>query len=85
MKAKIESVEFTKEYEGKFGTMYNFKIGYNGKIGYYTSKKKEQTHFVKGQEVEFEETEQKTEKGTFFKLSLPKKGFGGYNKSIKKT
>ena len=55
MKAVIKDVKFQKEYEGKFGTMYSFLISYNDKKGFYNSKSKEQTQFLKGQEAEFTE------------------------------
>ena len=84
MKAIIESVTFVKEYESKFGTLYNFKVGYNGKTAWYSTKKKDQTAFIKGKEAEFDEEQQETEKGKFLKIKLPKKSFGGYNKAIKK-
>jgi hypothetical protein len=84
MKALIKNVEFNKEFETKFGTLYSFKVWYNDKWAYYSSKKKDQTNFVKGKETEFEEQLQKTEKGEFWKITLPKKSFGGYNKAIKK-
>ena len=84
MKAVIKNVQLNKEFETKYGTMYSFKISYNDKTAYYNTKKKEQTYFIKGKESEFEETLQKTEKGEFWKIMLPKKGFGGYNKAIKK-
>ena len=85
MKAIIESVEFTKEFESKFGTLYSFRIGYNGKKAFYSSKKKDQTKFIKGQEAEFTEELMKTEKGEFWKIKpLASNSFGGYNKAIKK-
>ncbi|MCK5605316.1 hypothetical protein KAR91_25715 [Candidatus Pacearchaeota archaeon] len=55
MKAKIISVEFKKEYTTKFGVLYLHKITYGeGDSGFYSSKKKEQTKFVVGQETEFD-------------------------------
>ena len=63
MKALIKDVKFQKEYESKFGTMYSFLVSYNDKKGFYNSKSKEQTQFVKGQEAEFtEETKTYTNK-----------------------
>ena len=59
MKALIQSVKFIKEVEGKFGLLYNFEVKYDGKKAFYSSKSKEQTKFVEGQEVEFTE-EKKT-------------------------
>ena len=57
MKAIIKTVEFQKEYESKFGTMYSFIITYNDKKAFYTSKSKDQNKFVAGQEAEFIEEE----------------------------
>lgn len=63
MKALIKDVKFQKEYESKFGTMYSFLVSYNDKKGFYNSKSKEQTQFIKGQEAEFtEETKTYTTK-----------------------
>jgi len=55
MKAKIDKIVFEKEYESKFGTLYLFSVHYNGKKGYYSSKKREQTKFREGEEAEFTE------------------------------
>jgi hypothetical protein len=84
MKAKIEKVEFNKEFESKFGTLYQFKVWYNGKMAYYSAKKKEQTKFIAGQECEFVEEERSTEKGSFWivKPMTPKNA--AWNKAIKK-
>jgi hypothetical protein len=75
MRAKIESVEFTKEYTNDYGTFYNFKVTYNGKTGFYTSKKREQTKFIKGQECEFEEKPQKKDGNEWIKLVPETKQF----------
>ena len=81
MKAIIESVTLQKE----FGTLYLFKIGYDGKTAYYNSKDKEQKKFIKGKEAEFTEEMQRTEKGEFLKIRpVSAGGYSGYNKSIKK-
>lgn len=53
MKAKIEKVEFQKEYQTKFGTLFLFKVHYDGKVGFYSSKKKDQKKFVAGKDAEF--------------------------------
>jgi hypothetical protein len=55
MKAKINDIKFHKEYESQHGTMFVHAIFYDEKKGFYTSKKKEQTYFVIGQEAEFTE------------------------------
>ena len=59
MKAIITDVIYKKEYESKFGVMHQFEVHYDGKRASYSSKSKDQKHFVKGQETEFIE-EQKT-------------------------
>lgn len=65
MKEVITSVEFVKEYESKFGTLYSFKVSYNGREAYYSSKSKDQTKFVKGQEAEFTEETKTGNKGSY--------------------
>ena len=55
MKAVIKSAEFKKEFESKFGTMYQFLVTYDDKKAVYSSKNKEQKNFVVGQEAEFTE------------------------------
>lgn len=59
MKAIIQSVTFLKEYTDKFGTKYSFQIKYDDQVAFYSSKSKDQTKFVPGEEVEFTE-EQRT-------------------------
>ena len=58
MKALIDQVKFNKEFESKFGTLYNFTVSWYDEDediqrGFYSSKKREQTNFVAGQESEF--------------------------------
>ena len=65
MKATITDVKFVKEYESKFGMLYSFKVSYNDREAYYSSKSKEQTKFVKGQEAEFTEETKKSQNGTY--------------------
>lgn len=55
MKAIIKLVEFRKEFESKFGTMYQFEVHYDDKKAVYTSKQKEQKHFIVDKETEFTE------------------------------
>jgi hypothetical protein len=76
MKAVIKKVEFKKEYESKFGTMYSFEVCYDDKRAYYTAKKKDQTTFVEGQEAEFiEEKKAFTKKdgssGEYLTIKIP--------------
>ena len=85
MEALIKSVEFDKEYQDKFGTKYSFKVGYDRKVGYYSSKSKDQNKFVQGQKAEFEEIEQQYNGGTYFKIKpIYNKGFSGAGRAVKK-
>lgn len=71
MKAKITGVEFKKEYDSKFGKLYSFKVDYDGRSAYYSSKSKEQTKFVVGQEAEFIEETKTTANGTYIVIKPP--------------
>ena len=71
MKAIITKVTYKDEREGKFGKMYNFKIEYDNKIAYYTSKSKEQKKFIEGQECEFAEETRTSKKGTDYFVVKP--------------
>jgi len=90
MKATITSVEFLKEFESKFGTLYSFKVGYkvgdNDLTAFYSSKKKEQNKFIKGQEAEFVEETKQGKNGEYHIIKPMYQGVsgGGYNKQIKK-
>jgi len=55
MKAVIKKIEFHKEFETKFGTMYSFFVHYDDKKALYTSKSKDQNKFIEGREAEFSE------------------------------
>jgi hypothetical protein len=63
MKATIKKVQFNKEYESKFGTLYSHKIWYDKKMAFYSSKSKDQNKFVPGQEAEFTEEVRQTSQG----------------------
>ena len=75
MKAKIESVSFKKEYEGQHGTLYNFEVGYNGRVGFYSSKSKDQNKFIAGQEAEFTEQEREGKNGSKYYIIKPVNNF----------
>lgn len=90
MKTLIKNATFTKEIETKFGTMYGFKIEYevNGqnKVGFYSSKSKDQKKFIAGQEAEFTEEVMKSQNGEWIKIKPVALG-GGYSnhgKALKK-
>lgn len=55
MRALITEVKFQKEYTDKFGKKYSFKVSYDNRSAYYSSKSKDQAKFVVGQEAEFTE------------------------------
>lgn len=60
MKELIKEVTFHKEFDSKFGKMYSHLVKYDNKQAFYTSKKKEQSIFIAGQEAEFTEEEKTT-------------------------
>jgi len=55
MKAQIQDVTFSKEWESKYGKMYSFRVKYDDKVALYNSKSKDQKKFVPGKEAEFTE------------------------------
>lgn len=63
MKAIIQEVTFSKEYEGKFGKVFVFRVKYDDKVGVYNSKYNDQKKFVVGQEAEFTEESKTFKKG----------------------
>jgi len=63
MKAIIQEVTYSKEFESKYGTMYVFRVKYDDQVAVYNSKSKDQKKFIAGQEAEFtEETKTYTDK-----------------------
>ena len=63
MKAIIQEVTYSKEFESKYGTMYVFRVKYDDQVAIYNSKSKDQKKFIAGQEAEFtEETKTYTAK-----------------------
>jgi hypothetical protein len=71
MKELITDVAFVKEYESKFGKLYSFKVSYLGRSAFYSSKSKEQTKFVKGQEAEFTEETKESKNGSYLVIKPP--------------
>ena len=54
-KSTVKSVQANGTWEGKFGMMYKFEVEFeNEDSGEYSSKSKDQTKFVEGQEMEYE-------------------------------
>ena len=85
MKAVIQDVKFIKSFDSKYGTLYSFKVTYEGREAYYNSKSKDQTKFIAGQEVEFTEEVKEGKKGDylFVKPINPNKQ-SNYGKALKK-
>jgi len=71
MKAEITKVTFQKEYESKYGLLYGFKVEYEGKTAFYSSKSKDQKKFQPGMIVEFIEEQRKNEKGRTYTVVKP--------------
>lgn len=86
MKAKIIRADFKNEWESKYGIMYNHAIEYDDKSAIYCSKKKNQIHFVAGQECEFIEEIKITKNGEMTVVKPPPKGgqFSNYHKDVKR-
>ena len=86
MKKVIKNVSFLKEYESKFGILYSFKVEWDEGFGFYSSKKKEQTKFVKGQEAEFDVEEQKSGDKTWNKVKPVTnfKGNSNFGRALKR-
>ena len=58
--SKVTSVQSNGTWEGKYGMMYKFEIGFeNGDVGEYSSKNQEQNKFVIGTNAEYEYTDGK--------------------------
>ena len=87
MKTTITGVEYLKEFKAQHGVLHQFKIIYDGKSALYSSKKKDQTKFVKGQEAEFTEEKRTSKKGNEYLVIKPvyqNKAFSNYGKQLKK-
>ena len=86
MKAKINRIDFQREFETKYGVLYSHKIQYDeDKQGFYSSKKKDQTYFKVGEEAEFTEEFKESRQGTYTVLKPIRQGsFSNYNKNVKK-
>jgi len=84
MKTTIKSAEFIKEYETKFGVLYQHKVKYDDKTAYYSSKKKEQTEFIAGQECEFVEEKRTGQNGEYWIIKPMPKLNSPYAKAVKK-
>jgi len=86
MKALINGVTYVKEYTTKFGVLHLHKISYNGSVGFYSSKKKDQTYFKLNQECEFTEEKQQGQNGEYIKVKPISSGgnYSNYSKAVKK-
>ena len=51
----VKEVHFTGEYDGKFGTLYQFQVKLeNNDFGQYSSKKQDQSYVVVGKSIDYE-------------------------------
>ena len=77
-KGIVKNVQPTGTWDGKFGTMYKFEVTIGDDTGEYSSKSKDQTKFVIGQEVEYTFTD-----GNYPKIKpvFTQSFGGGFNKS----
>ena len=54
-KSKVTSVQSNGTWEGRFGLMYKYEVGFeNGDSGEYSSKSENQNKFIIGEETEYE-------------------------------
>lgn len=84
MKAKITKIDFVQEIETKHGTMYKFNAHYNGKVGSFLSKKREQSSFKEGEEAEFTETSREYNGTTYFNIKkVSPYGQSNFNRRVK--
>jgi hypothetical protein len=52
--SKVLSVQANGSWDGKFGTMYKFELGFeNGDTGEYSSKSSDQKKFIQGQDATY--------------------------------
>ena len=85
MKALITDVKFVKEFETQFGKLFSFKVSYDGRDAYYSSKFKDQTKFVAGQEAEFTEETKTGKNGSYLTIKPPvKAGQSNFGKALNK-
>jgi hypothetical protein len=77
-KGIVKNVQSTGTWDGKFGTMYKFEVTIGDDTGEYSSKSKDQTKFVIGQEAEYTFTD-----GNYPKIKpvFTQSFGGGFNKS----
>ena len=73
MKALITGVKFVKEFDSKFGKLCSFKVTYDGRSAYYSSKSKDQNKFIEGQEAEFTEETKTGKNGDYITIKPPMK------------
>tara|TARA_R110002020_G_scaffold363540_1_gene575833 strand:- start:500 stop:958 length:459 start_codon:yes stop_codon:yes gene_type:complete len=83
---KVKKVTPNGTWEGKFGMMYKFEVEFeNGDCGEYSSKSKDQTKFVEGQNADYEFTAGKFPKVKPFYALPQNNGQTSYNSPMKKN
>ena len=73
MKSVIKKVTFLEEKPARFGggMEYSYRIEYDDKSAYYSSKKADQDKFVEGVECEFTEEERESKAGNKYYIVKP--------------
>lgn len=85
MKAVIKDVKFHKEYKSKYGMLYSHKVYYEDRWAFYSSKKKEQDKFIKGQEAEFTEDKVQGEYGPYYVIKPVSNNYNSnFGKALKR-
>lgn len=84
MKALINSVNFDKEVETKFGLMYKFDVKYGNKIASFLSKTKDQKLFIANKEAEFTETPRDYNGKTYYNIKAVQTGNSNFGRQLKR-
>lgn len=85
MKAVFLKITYGKEVTTKFGVAHQFIANYDGKVGTFLAKTKEQNTFTEGVENEFTETERQHNGVTYYNIKAVKKqGSSNFARNIKK-
>lgn len=85
MKAVIKKITFNKEVETRFGMMNQFRVEYDGKVGSFLSKEKNQTTFKEGVENEFTETPREYQGVTYYNIKpIKKQGSSNFSRQLKR-
>lgn len=86
MKAIIKSINFNKEVDTKFGTMFQYYVSYDDKHASFICKAKDKYPFKIDEENEFIETEREYNGKIYYNIKAVQqnKGYSNYSRSVKK-